>query len=248
MSRIRKIAFLLTAALLLAVGVSQWPALAQSIGAQLSANRLGDVETGHYQAGDRIDFVLAEDGGRYLLKYANKPEIFVLSADRGPGGGRILKYDSGAMAAQIAGFGAITVYPDDAPNGLPAVRMGDAPKPVLETISLVQLQNEAQETGQNLKVAVAAEWLLFAVDPLVRSIGLEAMQNAEQGITRYIAQNGRAAFAQRVEIIRLQPSMRPSLLLAGKTLMVGFNQDLRFSGRMSSRAVAQTLNGMLAGK
>lgn len=248
MSHIRKTAFCLAAALLLAAGFNHWPALAQSIGAQLSAKRLGDVEPGQYQAGDRMDFVLAPEGDRYLLKYAGKPEVFVLSADRGSAGGRILKYDSGTMAAQITGFGALTLYPEEAPNGLPAVRMGDAPQPALETVSLAQLQNAAQETGANLKVAIAAEWVLFAVDPLVRAVGLEAMQNVEQGIERFIAQRGRAAFAQRVEIVRLQPSMRPSLLLAGKTLMVGFNQEQRFDGRLSSRAVAQTLNGMLAGK
>lgn len=225
----------------------QIPAMGQNnnIATRLSAERLGGIAPGQYQAGDRVNFVLFDDGSRYLLKIAPGNEVFVLTADRGSAGGRILKYDSGAMALQVASFGAITLYPDDAPNGLPAERTGDAPKPVPDLVSLTQMQTTADNVGRNLKVVIAANWDYFAADTAARAIGQEALENAEAGITRFIAQRGRAAFAQSVETIRLEPNMSPRLMMAGKTLMIGLNQAQGFAGRLSSRNVAQTLNGLI---
>ncbi len=245
MNRIRHIRFGLIVAALLAAGAVQHPVLAQDIRSRLSADRLGDVEPGQYQAGDRLDFVLAPDGNRYLLKFATRNEVFVLSADRASMGGRMLKYDSGAMAAQVAGWGGLTLYPDDAPNGLPAVRTGDALPMVPQEVTLDQLQNAADEAGRALNIAVTADWTDFASDAQARAIGMEALDNAIRGVELFVAGRGRPGIAGYVDTVKLVPDTRPALVLADKTLTVGFDPKNGYAGRLSSRAVAQTLNGLI---
>ena len=246
LNRTHLIAFSFATAMILAGGPFCCPAQAQNITSKLSTSApLGDVDSGQYRAGDRLDFALVEEGSRYLLKFADQDEVFVLSADRGSAGGRLLKYDSGAIAVQVAGWGGLTLYPANAPNGLPVERVGEAVRPIYETISFLQIQNDAETVGQALNVTIAVNWDLFAGDAVARTIGDQTLKNFERGAQQFIAQRGRAAFSQRVETIRLEPNMRPSLVLAGKTLMVGFNQSQGFAGRLSSRSVTQTLNGLL---
>jgi hypothetical protein len=242
----RHIGIAVSTALALFAGLSQSSALAQSVGSTLMAQKLGDIPSGQYRAGDRMDFALVENGDRYLLKFADQNEIFVLTASRGTGGGRVLKYDTGAVALQVAGFGGLTLYPDDAPAGLPAERAAEAPKLAPEPVTLQQMTTAAESTGKALNIVVVADWDYMNADAAARSIGLEALENFEHGVARFIRQRGRATFAQHIDTVRLQPNFRASLVLAGKTLMIGFNQAQGLGGRLSSRAVAQTLDGLIS--
>lgn len=243
MKRNRKIALCLLLALAGATSLRLLPASAQDIGAKLSAARMGEIEPGRYQAGDRVDFFLEPVGDRFLLKFADSAEIFLLTSERTSLGGRLLRYDTGTTAIQVSGLGSLTLYPEGTPNGLPAVLTGEAPKFLPETISLTQLQNAAQDVGHRLNIVVAADWAVFAVDPGGRTFGFEALENFAAGAERTIKQRGH--FVPGVDTVQLQLGIGPTLLLGGKRLMLGFRPDQGFAGRMSSRAVTQTLNGML---
>ena len=51
--------------------------------ARLSAEKVGDVETGSYSAGDKLDFTLEPYGDKYLLRFADRAGK--LCAERGAG-------------------------------------------------------------------------------------------------------------------------------------------------------------------
>src|SRR5262252_5532341 len=134
-------------AILLAASVSA-AAAQQLIGEKLYAGRVGGIEPGNYSAGDNVHFTLDPYGDKYLLRIAAQPEVFVLHTDRASFGGRVLKYDSGGTALQVSGYGALTLYTDEQPAGLPAVREGDSTPPVPSQISLPDIQNAAQDETQ----------------------------------------------------------------------------------------------------
>src|SRR6185437_10615297 len=120
----RAISILLGLTLLSASGAkAQEPA--DPMAARLSAERVSDVTAGNYSAGDEINFTLQPYGDKYLLRFDDSPENFVLYSDRVALGGRELKYDTGALALKISVWGGVTLYTVDAPNGLPATRTGD---------------------------------------------------------------------------------------------------------------------------
>ncbi len=123
------------AALVLALSAAP-SAWAQSpLASRLSNDRLGTIQPGRYQAGDDTVFEIAPAGRNYLLRFADSPEVFVLYVDHASLGGRVLKYDSGKTALQIAGWGGMTLYTDAKPGGLPALRTGDATPPQLPVVS-----------------------------------------------------------------------------------------------------------------
>src|ERR1700722_6940713 len=89
------------------------PALAQGaapsgdpMSARLSAEKVGDVETGTFSTGDNnLSFSLAPYGDRYLLRFADSPESYVLTVERVLLGGRILRYDTGVTALRVSVWG-----------------------------------------------------------------------------------------------------------------------------------------------
>src|SRR5580704_11153031 len=102
--------------------------------ARLSAEKVGDVETGSYSAGDNLNFSLDSYGDKYLLRFADSPESYVLSVERIFLGGRILRYDTGVTALRVSVWGGMTLYTAGAPGGLPATKTSDdlaAPRPLV---------------------------------------------------------------------------------------------------------------------
>ena len=231
-----------------------FPALGQfsDSGGQLSIDRLAYVQPGSYLAGDTIAFDLAGAGGNYLLRFRGSQEVFVLYADHGSLGGRILKYDSGETALNIAGWGGMTLYTDNAPQGLPAVRTGDAATPVPQPISIQDMQSAAGEEAEHLgyvrriNVQFVVDWNALGDNPSWRAIAFDAMENAARGIERFcIGGAQHDAFARRVSAVTITPSSHPTLGLNGRTLIVTYNPGMGFAGRASSRAIARALGNVV---
>jgi len=239
-----------------------WPVagIAQTeMSARLSSDRLGDIETGYYLAGDNnLPFTLDRYGNKYLLRFPGQPEIFVLYVDHGMLGGRVLKYDSGTVAIRVSAWGGMTLYTDSAPQGLPTVK-NEAPNraqrvnaPALPTPSLADLQKAANDEAahlaysRKLKISVSADWATMANDESLRGLVFDAMENAVRGIDRFTAEpNARERFADRVDSMRMTVSRVPTLALRGKTLVVTLVPENGFAGRASSRAIAQALGQLL---
>jgi hypothetical protein len=223
------------------------PALAQP-NDRNNQQRFGFVQIGEFQAGDDARFSLSRYRGQYLLRFNGEPEVFVLYDVSGSLGGRVLRYDSGAIAIQIAGWGAMTVYPDNKPEGLPAMRTGDAPSPSLPIVSQSQLMGAADDEASHLAYVrglhftFTADWNAMANDGGTRSVAYDALENAARGIARFAASPaGRDVFAQKVASVRLQTSPKPLIQLVGNVLIVTFNPGQGYMGRASSRAIAFAL-------
>jgi hypothetical protein len=241
------------AAMLPSLAAAQSAEPREVLEARFSSDRLGHIESGTYMAGDRVSFALDSTGTNYLLSFDGTPEIFVLHSDSAPLGGRVLKYDSGETALQASGWGALTLYTDTAPGGLPAVRTGDFNAPVANAVSLDEIQGVATEDAvqlgalQHLSVSFGADWTSLAGNAQARAMALDAMENVTRGIERFCrSAHGRAAFAHRITTVTLALAGRAIVTLEGKTLLVTFNPDLGYEGRSSSRSIAFALGTLLS--
>jgi hypothetical protein len=206
----------------------------------------GDITPGTYQAAD-LRFSLDRYQNAYLMRFSGQPEVFVLYANYGSMGGRVLQFDSGAIALQVTGWGGMTVYTDGHPEGLPTSRVGDSSPPMLAPISMSQMQNAADdETAhlsyvRGLKIGFYADQNAVA-DNGVRALAFDAMENAARGIDRFTAnQAARNVFGQRVSAVRLQVSDKPTIKITDRVLIVTFNPRTGFFGRASSRAISFAL-------
>jgi hypothetical protein len=226
--------------------------LAQQAGAEvfdrIQQQHFGSIATGSYQAGDNLRFSIDRYRDQYLMRVAGQPEVFVLYADYGSLGGRVLRYDSGAIAIQVAGWGGMTLYTDDQPQGLPAVRTGDSAAPNLPSVTLAQAQSAADDEAAHLsyargvRVSITADWNALSGDSNLRALAFDTMENAARGIDRFTANSAaRAAFTQKVSVVHMQTSEKPLIQMSGKTLIVTFNPRQGYMGRASSRALAFAL-------
>lgn len=230
------------------------PAAAQSgMSLRLSESRVGDVASGSYVAGDSVRFALDPYGDKYLLRFDGDPEVFVLYADHVALGGRMLRYDSGTNALLVSSFGAMTLYTDSRPSGLPAMRDGDSFPPVLPQLSLPDMQSAAQDEAEHLaysrqlSLAFTADWGHLANDPGLRAITFDAMQNAARGLDRFAASSAaHAALSQKVDSVKMVEGGKPTISLSGRTLVVTFDAARGYAGRASSRAIARALGKLLS--
>ena len=239
--------FIAIAAFLLASAVT--PLYAQdSLLNRLEGDKLADVQSGAYVAGDNVKFALNWDGANFLLRFDGNPEVFVLYAARSSMGGRELKYDSGDTALQIAGWGGMTLYTDGQPGGLPAVRTGDSVAPSPPNVALGDMQSAASDEGEHLAymrglhLSFNADWNALASNSANRTYAFDTMENAVRGIDRFSATvPGREALAHRVDIVMIEPGGKPIVALNARTLVVAFNPSRGYEGRASSRAIARGL-------
>jgi hypothetical protein len=228
------------------------PAHAQdNFGGRLSLERIGQIKPGTYLAGDNVRFSLVSNGDNYLLRFDNNPEVFVLYTGHVSLGGRVLKYDSGETVLQVAGWGGMTLYTDSAPNGLPAVRTGDATTPTPPNVSLPDMQNAAEDESQHLaymrglRLSVSADWPALASNGTARSFAFDTMENAVRGLDRFsYSAGGRETLSHRVDAMVIALSGKPTLSLKARTLTVTFNPSRGYAGRASSRAIARALGSI----
>jgi hypothetical protein len=223
-----------------------------SLGARLSIDRLGDIQTGAFAAGG-VRFTLDRYNDKYLLRFAGLSEIFVLYPDHGSLGGRLLRYDSGETALAVSGWGAMTIYTDTQPSGLPAERAGDSSPPALAPVTLLEMQNAADDEGEHLGYAhglhlsFTADWAALATDAALRALAFDALQNTARGIDRFAAAAaGRLALTARMDGVRMETGGRPTITLHGRTLLVTFVPSQGFAGRASSLGIARALGQMFS--
>ncbi len=228
------------------------PAIAQDTAGGLTLDRLADIESGTYIAGDQVKFTLVAHNNDFLLRFDNDPEVFVLYPVRASFGGRVLKYDSGATAMQVSGWGGITLYTDAAPNGLPAVRNGDAPPIAPQQVSLHLMQSAASDEADGLaytrqiSINFAADWNALAADANARAWAFDAMENTVRGLARLAAAKAaRQAIASHVATVEIAQGSHPTLSLNGRRLIVTFSPSSGYEGRASSRAISRALAKLL---
>ncbi len=221
--------------------------------ARLQGDRLGDIQPGAYTASSGLTFTLNRYDDKFLMRFGGDTEIYVLYPDHGSMGGLVLKYDSGAVAMAVSGWGAVTVYTDPQPNGLPAERTGDADPPTLSFVSLTAMQEAAVDEGthlsysRGLNINFNADWNALINDITLRKQTFDVMQNAARGIDRFATiPAGRAALSQRLDAVHIVIGGKPQIVLHNRTLLVTFSPSRGFAGRASSHGIARALGQMFS--
>lgn len=261
--KVVKTAFTLLA-LLLASGATAWaqpdappgvpPAMAMA--SRLAAERVGTVQGGIYTAGEDNSFTLqAYAGGKYLLRFSEHPETFVLNVERASLGAKLLKYDTGTTAIRISVWGGLTLYTQNAPQGVPATYQGVAPASPPLAISAMELQTAINDEGshltyvQNVPLKFSADAAVLAADPETRGRAFDALTNAAVGIERFLAAapSARPALVKRVNSVKVAEGGKPTVTLVGQTLLVSFVPSEGHEGHASSLAIQQELGKLFAG-
>jgi hypothetical protein len=221
---------------------------------RIFGERIAPVEDGAYIAADKIKFALQRAGKNFLLRFEGDPETYVLHADHTSLGGRMLKYDSGETALKVAGWGGLTLYTDWQPNGLPAVRTGDAAPFAPSSVTLKDVQFLAAQDAQrlaherHLRMPFVVNWSVLETDGALRATASDAIENTARGIERFGRDRGtRKMLTSRVHRVTFATGTHPSLNLQNKILIVTFNPEAGYLGCASSRAVARQLGSLLGG-
>jgi hypothetical protein len=233
------------------------PGTPPGMASRLAAERIGAIKPGLYSAdaSDGGSFILEPYGtNKYLLRFPDHAENFVLTVDRASLGAKLLKYDTGTTALRVSIWGGLTLYTQDAPQGVPATYQGAAPPTAPLAISAPELETAFNdETShfayvQNITLKFSADPAVLAADPETRGRAFDALTNAAVGIERFLASNpqARQALVKRVNSVKVAEGGKPTVTLAGQTLLVSFVPGEGHEGHASSLTIQQELSKLLA--
>jgi len=248
------------AVILLMAGLYSTSAPAQPDGgpgmaSRLAAERIGAVQPGLYNAGENESFTLEPySANAYLLHFVDNPEQFVLTVERGSLGAKLMKYDTGATALRVSVWGGVTLYTQDAPQGLPATFQADATPQQPLAISVGELQTAfADEAGHlsyvlNIVLKFSADPTVLAADSETRGRAFDALTNAATGIERFIAAApwARQVLSKRINSVKVTEGGKPTIAISGQTLLVSFVPGEGHEGHASSLAIQQELSKLFA--
>lgn len=233
------------------------PAHAQGgdpVTARLAPDRAATIAPGRYSAGEGRDFTLTPYRGKFLLRFVNAPECFVLTADPGSMGAKLLKYDTGVAALSVSVWGGVTLYLAEAPNGLPATLQGTASVPTPIPVSAAELRTALTDEAAHFSYANNVVLHFIAdnrtiADTDARAMAFDTLANVQMGLERLMAaQGGKQALSRRISTVKLERGNRPGLALSGRNLVVHYAPQEGYLGRLSSYAVAHQLGKLLAVK
>jgi hypothetical protein len=222
---------------------------------RLASERVGPIQSGLYNAGDGGSFSIQSYGpNRYLLRFSGHSETFVLAMERASLGAKLLKYDTGTTAIRISVWGGLTLYTQNAPQGIPATYQGVAPASQPLAISALELQTAINDEGshltyvQNVPLKFSADPAVLAADPETRGRAFDALTNAAVGIERFLAAtpSSRPVLAKRVNSVKVAEGGKPTVSLVGQTLLVSFVPGEGHEGHASSLAIQQELSKLIA--
>jgi hypothetical protein len=115
------------------------------------------------------------------------------------------------------------------------------------------MQNAAEDEAAHLAYShhvhlnFTADWNALAGDSRLRALCFDALQNTARGIERFASNDkARAAFAKKIDQVRLALGTKPIMYLSGRTLNVIFNAQTGYVGRASSRGIARALGQLLS--
>ena len=203
---------------------------------------------GRYLADDQLRFMIDVENEQIRLRFLDSDEIFYLTSERAPLGGRVLKYDTGEVALQVAGWGGLTLYTEDERDGVPAERADDQtdnfePAPVaardIRAFALKLAQGLAQ--AHDFGVGFAADWDELAQGEGTRALAVDAMRNAAYALDRLAQGPERGAIAERFHLVRVAAAAEPGVKMQDGVLVISYMTEGGPSARPSSRAIRRVL-------
>jgi hypothetical protein len=207
---------------------------------------------GLYTTDEDLKFLIDNKAGDVRLRFADSAEVFYLTSDPAPLGGRVLKYDTGEVALHVAGWGGVTLYTDTAKVGVPAEREDDAADFDPAAVDAENVKSFAagltQElaTANDLAIGFAADWNALARTNtaeagLARALACDAMRDATYAIENVAKRTSHETLAVRLQSVQVRPGPKPGTRLQKGALIVVYAPADGVSARPSSRAIARVL-------
>lgn len=208
-------------------------------------------QSGNYLAGDTIRFRLDKYREYERLRFAGNDEIYYLSIEPAALGGRVLKYDTGDVALQVAGWGGVTIYTVEHPGGVPAERLGDA-APLADFAAapdaktLAQRLSEEIQSRTGLTIGFRANWEALNQSDLTRALATDAIRNATLSIERVATTRriGQQLFTQ-FSIVRIATANDPGVAIGDRLLTIQIATSRGFAGRPSTVAITKAIRDRL---
>ena len=208
---------------------------------------------GLYVTPDDVQFLIDNAGGQTKLRFQQNDEVFFLTGEPAPMGGRLFKHDTGEVAIQITGFGGITVYTQQSPGGVPAERTDDVanidPRPIRPN----EIRDFAARLSQrlvdraSLAVGFVSDWALLEKEEKLRNLAADTMRNTAYALEQLASSSRalRSALAVRLSSIRVVAGTVKDATLENNTLVVSFDSEGGPSARPSSLAIAKAVQDKL---
>lgn len=168
-------------------------------------------------------------------------EVFVLFANRAPGGGTAYVTDTGYELIRITGLGGATYFPADAPDGViaefasPAGSMAPTPRSSGEVRQQAEIL--ADEFAGTFNRDVAVEYA-----PAPRA-GLGVQHDALVMVTLAIQSVSDRRRARGIDRISIQIGAQPAAWRADDALIIEIAPEFGYAGRPSSALILQALMG-----
>lgn len=211
---------------------------------------LGNATTlprdGTYLAGG-TGFAVDHVGDQVRLRFAGHDEVFYLSTEAAPLGARVLKYDTGAEALRVTGWGGVTLYTPDQPSGIPAeytdVIHSVDPPPIAAKDVKSFAAGLAKELSARTDFAVgyAADWDGLSRLGEVRTLAFDAMRNATYALEQSASGAKRNLISDNLHIVHIIEGKSAAATVRRGVLTITVNPTGGPSARPSSLAIERAL-------
>lgn len=203
---------------------------------------------GRYMTDDQLRFMMDIKDEQIRLRFLDSDEVFYLTSEPAPLGGRVLKYDTGEVAFQVAGWGGLTLYTDDERGGVPAERADDetdnfepAPVAAKDVRGFALKLAQGLEQMHDFGVGFVADWEDLAQGDGARALAVDAMRNAAYAIGNLGGSPDRDAIWRNFHMVRVVPAAEAGARMDDGVLVVSYAPEAGPSARPSSRAIARVL-------
>ena len=206
---------------------------------------------GTYVTDDRLTFLVDRRGDSVRLRFDGGDEVFYLSSEAAPMGGRVLKYDTGAVALKVAGWGGVTLYTAAAKGGVPAEYsdMGQTvdPPPIGEKDVKPFAAKLAQELSsrEDFALGFAADWDIVGKSEILRTLACDAMRNATYALESVAKTASRVRLFDRIHIVRVVQGPKAGVTVQKGILLITIAPQMGLSARPSSLAIARAMQAVL---
>jgi hypothetical protein len=234
-----------------------WAACSAAHAQPVARLPLGDAQPiprdGTYTAGDKVEFVLDHRGGWVMLRFSGSDEVFYLSSEAAPLGARVLKYDTGAPALRVAGWGGVTLYTAEDRTGIPAeysdvIRNVDPPPVAGQDVKrfAAGLAREV-DARTDFAVGFAADWEDLSRSEALRTLACDAMRNATYALERAATGAARNAISEDLHVVHIVEGQSASTVVRRGVLTLTIAPKRDLSARPSSLAISRILASAFSG-
>jgi hypothetical protein len=166
-------------------------------------------------------------------------------------GGRVLKYDTGAVALKVAGWGGVTLYTAADKNGLPAEFSDMSQNVDPPTIGEKDVKPFAAKLAQELSsredfaLGFAADWDAVGKSDALRTLACDAMRNATYALESVAKTAKRVRLFDRIHIVRVVQGAKAGVTVEKGILLITIAPQMGRSARPSSLAIARAMQAVL---